>query len=140
MFSHNYYISKHSKDIFSLQKTAIKAMFQLKKFESCKETFIKHQILTVPCIYIFEVSKFVKKNYEKFQHNTDIHTYNTRRKNDPRPPKNHKDIRYTLINIYNNLPSHIKDMKNFNLFKKAVKKLLLKHQFYTVSDYHQTKF
>ena len=130
--------SKYAKDIFSLQKNAIKTMFNLKRFESCKETYLAQKILTVPCLYILESVKFVKNNIGNFQSNADIHTHNTRRKNDPRPSKNPKDLRSALINLYNKLPSSIKDIEKPHLFKNAVKKLLYTHQFYSISEYYQT--
>lgn len=50
--------------VFKEQKKCIRAICRLKVMDSCKPFFIKHKILTLPCMYILEVVMFVrKKNY-----------------------------------------------------------------------------
>ena len=132
--------SRHAKRIFSLQKAALKAMFRLKINESCAPTFRSEGILTLPCIYILEAASFVKNNPTKFTLNSDIHTHNTRLKNNYRPPKKTKGLEYPLASIYNNLPQNIKGIECPKTFKRALKKLLLQHQFYKISDFFQFKF
>ena len=47
-----------------------------------------------------------------------------------------KGPHYAGIKIYNNLPTHIKQLSsNFNQFKKALKDFLQLHSFYTLAEY-----
>lgn len=52
---------------FKGQKRCIRSMFKLQSIDSCKEYFIKHNILTFPCLYIFEIILFVKNNCKLFK-------------------------------------------------------------------------
>jgi hypothetical protein len=131
--------SKFSKRIFSLQKDALKAMFHIHRHQSCRDVFKKHSILPLPSIYILEAANFIWSNIEKFQKNAEIHSHNTRKKHRLHPPKNIRCFEYPLIAIFNKLPDYIKELKTRNAFNRATKNLLLKHQFYSISDYHQAK-
>lgn len=67
--------------IFKAQKRCIRAMFNLKTTDSCKQLFKKHKILTLPSLYIYEVAIFVKNNEHLFVHAHDIHDRNLRNRN-----------------------------------------------------------
>src|SRR5436190_8846848 len=52
--------------IFQIQKRAVRIIHSKPFREHCKPLFIASQILTLPCIYILEVSKYFIKNKTKF--------------------------------------------------------------------------
>lgn len=125
--------------VFVIQKRAIRFIFGLQYRQSCKETFIKRKIFTFPCLYIFEILKFVKKNISDFNLQNEYHQYNTR---------HGENLQYTLHRLelyksnpyymgavlYNKLDSNIKNM-TLKGFTAAVKNYLLRNAFYSVEEY-----
>lgn len=97
------------KDLFILQKAALRAIFKLKRRTSCVPYFKEHGILTLPSIYIYEASVFVKQNLHLFRRTGDIHSYNTRQINTV-PTFTDKayimrSANFALIKIFNKLPA-----------------------------------
>ena len=67
--------------VFKVQKRAIRTMMQVSKATSCKQLFKDLSILPLPCIYLFETIVYMKANLNTFSTNSDIHSYDTRHKN-----------------------------------------------------------
>lgn len=63
---------------FKAQKRCLRSMFKLKSTDSCVPYFKQYKILTLPCIYIFEVAMFVKQNPSRFQRLADVCPRNRR--------------------------------------------------------------
>lgn len=51
---------------FQVKKYSLRTMFKLHRRGSCRDNFHGHRILTVPCIYIYDTSRFVKKYISLF--------------------------------------------------------------------------
>lgn len=49
--------------LFRVQKKIIRAMCNKSSMDTCKPLFLSLKILTLPCLYIFEIGNFVKKKY-----------------------------------------------------------------------------
>ena len=49
-------------DLFVMQKKCLRIIYHMKGRDSCREVFTEHSFLTITCIYIYEISKFVRKN------------------------------------------------------------------------------
>ena len=69
---------------------------------------------------------------EMFKTNSDNHEYNTRHASDLQYPKNqlafgNKSICYQGVEIWNNIPNHIRNSQNLNCFKNAYKDCLISH-------------
>ena len=132
--------SSDSKDIFILQKKAIRIITGVKPRESCKNLFRKLQILPMPCEYILSLLLLVIKCHQ-FKINSDIHSVNTRNKKNIHIPTSNltcfqKGAYYMGAKMYNKLPLYIKSLsKDEKEFKKELKKYLLAHNFYSVDDY-----
>ena len=136
--------SPNSKFIFRLQKRAIRIMMQVPRITSCREYFKRLQILPLPCIYIYEILLFIKSNISNFTTNSDIHSYNTRNRNElSLQPINSTLCRNNFINtglrIYNHLPKHLKEISALCKFKTAIFRFLTEFCFYSIDEYFELK-
>ena len=74
------------------------------------------------------------------EQNSDTHDYNTQQISDLQSTFCRTDIFKQSLNnmqikIYNNLPSHLKILKNTQLFKKKLELFLMQWTFYCVVEY-----
>ncbi|KAF9790104.1 hypothetical protein SFRURICE_002469, partial [Spodoptera frugiperda] len=58
--------------VFKLQKRCIRAIYGIKKTDSCVPYFKKSKILTLPALYILETAIFVKNNLNLFKKMADV--------------------------------------------------------------------
>lgn len=129
--------------VFLIQKRTIRAMLGAKKMESCKPLFKKLNILPLPCMYIYDVLLYVKSNIENIdllQRNQSIHLHKTRQRENLHITATSTSlckngVFHSGINLYNKLPSKIKEINQLNPFKCAVKAFLLEHCFYSINSY-----
>lgn len=126
-------------DIFKLQKKAIRAILKLSDKESCRPYFKELKILPLPSLYIYETLKFVKQHIEEFDVRSNIHSHNTRIKDDLQSLKNtltisQSDVYYRGPIFYNKLPLATR-LLNFKNFKVTVKKILVKASFYDINEF-----
>lgn len=134
--------------LFIMQKRIIRIMLGLPWRSSCKPAFKKLQILPLPCIYIYELLLFTKKNLSDnntpFISNIEIHFHNTRQKSD----LHHERLNTKIcqkgpmnmgVKLYNKLPASIKKIVNMSSFKTEIKAYLLDHCFYSIEDYIQSR-
>jgi len=84
---------------------------------------------------------FIIKNKNQFTLNSEIHNIHTRQHTNLHQPTSNltgyqKEIYFSGVRVYNNLPSHIKqlsyDPKNFEL---QLKTFLYLHSFYSLEEY-----
>lgn len=135
--------SPESITIFRIQKRTIRTMLGAKRLESCKPLFKALNIMPLPCIYIFCVLIFVKKNMnsiDSFQRNHQFHNYNTRQHNNLHVAASRTNlcksgVFHSGIALFNALPLHIKRIAIFNNFKNTLRTFLLSNLFYSVNDY-----
>lgn len=134
--------SPETQRLFLLQKRALRYMFGLSSHETCKPYFTKYDILTIPSIFIYNLLIYVKKNINQFKRLTDTHDYDTRGDNILEiPAHKHKKYenspRYLAIKAYNKLPNNIKIL-SMPLYKKKIKKILVKKAYYKIAEYFDT--
>lgn len=123
--------------IFKAQKKCIRAITNIKQTDSCRQLFLKLNILTLPCIYILETVLFVKKNMHYFKKlNSKRHKFNIGLPYNKTALLN-KSIFCMAPRIYNNLPNSILEISDVNIFKQKIKKLLIKKVYYSVNEYLQ---
>lgn len=127
--------------VFVSQKRITRLIFNLKYRESCRQTFILNNILTVPCIYIYIYKAALYNHDVEINRVNNYHEYNTRhgstlleinkcnKKFTKKSPLN------THIAIYNKLPLRIKKLTGKNCFKIKLKDYLIKNCFYSLSEY-----
>lgn len=124
---------------FKAQKKCLRSMFNLKRTVSCKPYFIKWNILSLPCLYIYNVILFVRSNIDKFKnHLSKRHNYKLC------IPTNRTAILNNSVfcmapRLYNNLHRSIIEIEDDNLFKKTVKLFLLQKCYYSVVEYLNDK-
>ena len=121
-------------------RRAIRAIYGLSQRTSCAPYFKDLNVLTLPCIFIYECSKFVKTNPDRFTLNSDTHKYPTRNANNIHIIPHRLAIcdnspSYIVPRIYNALPDSIKDIKSIPSFKKPLFNYLVKHAFYDVKQF-----
>lgn len=131
--------------LFTLQKKLIRIIANIDQTDSCKPYFQKYQILPLPCIYILEIFKFVRKYPNFYTKRKDLTaTYQLRHKNKLNLPDSrmslHANSPYVMsIKIYNKLPEKIKEEADNKKFIKIVKELLMKKAYYTVKEFLSDK-
>jgi len=69
------------RNVFIIQKRAIRIMLRLGKRSSSREGLKKLDIFTVPCFYIYAFMLFAVKNLNIYQTNSSVHGMNTRQQN-----------------------------------------------------------
>ena len=72
--------------------------------------------------------------------NIEIHGHNTRKKYDLHTQHcstvlYQKSVTNTGIKLFNKLPIQIKQLDDYKVFKRVVKKLLLHNSFYTIEEF-----
>jgi len=133
--------SHHSNIIFRLQKEIIRIIVGIRGRDSCREHFKNLKILPLQSQYIYSLLLFVIDNGDYFKVNSEIHNVNTRNKSNLHLPISNlsvyqKGTHYTGIRVFNSLPSQINELyHNRSHFKRALKKFLYFHLFYTLNEY-----
>lgn len=133
------YENKWTLFLFRLQKRAIRAIFSLKRRQTCKPFFQTANILTFPSLYIYKTLSFLKQNIDKFN-NSHNHAYNLRTSYNLPVPVHcttffQKNLRYNAVNIFNHLPMHLKAESDHLKFKRKLKSFLLNKCYYSVRDF-----
>lgn len=124
---------------FRAQKRCIRAMFNLKQYDSCRPYFRKYNILTLPSLYMLEIALFVKNNRNIFMRQSDRVVRN-RRDDDIVTRARYKTalLKKSVICmaplIYNKIPKEIRK-NNINMFKKQFKTYLLEKCYYSVNEF-----
>jgi len=100
--------------------------------DSCREFFRTLQILPLASKYILPVALFMIHNTDLFKINLELHKYNTRDNSYFFQPMTNlkmcqRDLCYSGMNVYNNLPLEIRRLPdNVELVKEVLRKFLLK--------------
>jgi len=127
------------KRIFTWQKKALRGLLRLPRSSHCKDHFIRLGLLTVPCLYILEVSVYIKSNSNTLLHNNQ-HNYNTRFKNNFAVYHSlslfEKTPKYAGLKIFKALPSYITEIHSINRFKLALKNFLIEKCFYNLGEFY----
>jgi hypothetical protein len=126
---------------FKAQKRCVRAMCNLKITDSCSSYFKSLGILTLPCLYILEISVFVKCNPALFIKTTDTRRLPTRpqyqytvRNTECKTALMRKSILGMAPRIYNKIPISIRTL-DIVLFKKNLTKLLIRKCYYSTQDF-----
>ena len=127
--------------ILVLQKRALRAMLHLKDDESVKIHFSNLKIMTVFSLYILETIMHIKTNQDKFVAFRNIHSHNTRGKNNMVLPHHKLEMfkqktSYAGITFLNYIPKEIIEINDLNKFRKSLKNYLTEHTIYSFDDFY----
>ncbi|XP_037964839.2 uncharacterized protein LOC119691450 [Plutella xylostella] len=126
---------------FRSQKRALRIMAGVPWDTPAKQLFIKLKILTLPCLYILEIAKYVRRNLSLFPTNKDVRPNTCPRREDKlycpgcRLTKSNKLIHIIGPKIYNVIPDVIKNETNEATFTKKLKNMLLNSACYTINEF-----
>lgn len=134
--------SPFSDDVFVAQKRCIRSLAGISPIQSCKQFFVKFNILTVPSLFIFELCLYVFSNSNKFKRNCDIHHINTRNSENLHTNLTKSKVAFRSPHnmgplLFNKLPNDIKIIKTISQFKLKLKQFLVQKCFYRVDEYLQ---
>lgn len=132
--------NSYAKGIFRIQKRAIRILCNLGARDSCRQSFRDLQIMPLMTLFIFNSVIFAKRYFDNFKLNNQVHSYSTRRQNNihvsyRRTTQAGKSVYHTTVDLFNNLPSSLKNIKNFDKFKAEAKKYFKMQSFYTIEEY-----
>lgn len=125
---------------FKAQKKCIRAICGIQSTDSCKPYFQKLQLLTLPCLYIYEVANYVKANIHLYNHPKSIRYKNTICLTRHKKAVFTKNFLGMAPKIYNKLPKQIIDITNKDLFKKCLNEFLAAKCYYTINDYLNERY
>lgn len=127
--------STDRESVFKSQKKCLRSVCGIKPIESCKPHFIKLKILTLACLYVYEVSIYVKCNMNQF---SKFNSVRQRGKICFKPSRTaflSKSIFGMAPKIFNKLPTEIIKLEDFREFKNALLRFLLSKAYYSVQEY-----
>lgn len=130
--------------IFRLQKKAIRVINKLNYRESCRNAFRELGLLTLPCLYILEVVVYCKTKCDLLQ-GRDVHQYQTRGRDHFRVQQHRLAVTHNLphivgVGLINKLPNEVKLLNNETIFKNRLKRHLVTHSFYTISEFLESNW
>uniref|UniRef100_A0A1Y1LXB7 Reverse transcriptase domain-containing protein n=2 Tax=Photinus pyralis TaxID=7054 RepID=A0A1Y1LXB7_PHOPY len=99
-------------DVFALQRRAVRIIDSVPYRDECRKSFRSLKILTLPSMYVLECILFAKTNYAKYKIQSELHSYNTRNKNNIRVDycrlsKTQNNHDYLSQKIFNLLPENV---------------------------------
>jgi hypothetical protein len=130
---------------FVAQKKCFRTLCGVDRLDPCKPLFIKHKLLSFPCLYIYEICIFVKLNVELFTFIADKETTRSHRRCRLALPTTSKLVlrnksAYCMcIKIFNKIPAEIKKLP-INKFKTTLYKILVDNCFYSINEFLLYKF
>lgn len=133
-------------NVFILQKRAIRIMTNSGSRGSCRYLFEKLERMTFYSQFIYSLILFTINNNHLFNSINEIHKYKTRSLNNLYLPsvnltKYSKGAYVVGISAFNHLPQALKGLTSDVLnFKRALKRFLLHHSFYSMKKYYQHKW
>lgn len=126
-------------DVFILQKKCLRILSNIDFRTSCRPFFQKNRMLTVPCIYILDVVKFVRNNIAEFKFVSSSRRNNQLVLPTPRLELFRNSPYYRAISIYNKIPLNIKNEINNKTLSVKLKKYLIEKCYYSMHEFFNDK-
>jgi hypothetical protein len=132
------------KSLFVAQKRVIRVMLRLRPRGSCRDSFKRLDIFTVPSLYIYSILMFLVRNRDIYQTNNNIPHIYTRQVDklhvsSARLSSIERGVLYSSVMVYNNLPQNIRmTSDNVKIFKCTLKNFLILNAFYSIEEYIST--
>jgi hypothetical protein len=126
---------------FLLQKEIVQLMVGVSSRCSFRKIFRNLDILTLPCLYIYSLMRFVLNHFDSCQVNLSVHGINTRSKNLLHMPNANlssfqREVFYSGM-IFNSLPLEVVECKsNLSCFKTVLWRFLVHGSFYSLEEFY----
>ena len=135
--------ASHADRIFVAQKRVIRCMSRAKWRDSCPDLFKRLEVMTFPCIYIYALLLYVRNNIEGWTRRTDIHTHDTRYKNNLNLPFSRLSIsqqspQYIGLKVYNRALTSYRCFNGSDslvTYRSKIKSALISKCFYSVEQF-----
>lgn len=133
----------YATNVLIWQKKLLRIMFNIKNpNESCRPVFTSNKILTVICLFIYQVSIFIKQHLSKYVRNNQLHQHNTRSSYLLHQPfsrletSQHCHI-YQGIKIYNYLLRILPTLRDcpLRVFKRLLSEFLRRKPYYSLTEF-----
>ncbi|XP_048480984.1 uncharacterized protein LOC125489344 [Plutella xylostella] len=125
--------------VFVMQKRAVRAIARVRCDESARDHFIALNLLTVPSLYILQVALFVRKNLQLYKQSQRARRAGQLLAVQHRLARCAQSVHVCGPEVYNALPTEIKDAPSLPAFKQCLKRWLVQHAFYTVGEFISRK-
>lgn len=136
--------SSQSKQIFILQKRAIRLICGVPSRTHCRPLFIRLGILSLPSMYVLSTLLYIKQNLGHIIRVSDIHSYETRHRhnlvtNRCNFTSTQQSFQYVGSRLFNALPIEIRKLPCKN-FKRSIKSKLTNVCLYSVEEFFDISF
>jgi hypothetical protein len=126
--------------ILGIQKRVMRLNAGVYPRTLCRQLFKELNILTIVSLYILEVISYMRRHHQFVELNSNVHTYNIRRKRDINIQSYKTELyKRSVVNmgskLYNKIPDYIKETESYKTFRKKLKSFLLRHAFYSVEEF-----
>jgi hypothetical protein len=133
--------SCHVHEVLLIQKKAVRIITKSNRLAHCKPLFIDTGILTVVNVYILHCLVNIKKNENSLKLRKDVHSYNTRNKDQVNLPQVRLQSTYRSyfvsgIKFYNNLHSQTRSLP-LGVFKRRLSLWLSHNPFYSINEFFE---
>lgn len=134
--------SCHADRVLIAQKQCIRAICNVDSMTSCRPLFRELKLLTVPCMYIFEICIFVKTSFHLFKQKKDKCNFNRRFPEKLILPAKttalySRNAYCMAIKIYNSLCDEFKGLP-LNSFKTKLRDWLTHNSFYFKDEFFKS--
>lgn len=120
---------------FKAQKKCIRSLCGLRKTDSCKSHFKNLKILTLPCLYIYEICVFVRTNMDLFMNYNSVRLRHKLCFMKTKTALLKKSVLGMAPKIYNKLPRAMHDIDNLYEFKKKLNIFLAEKAYYSIREF-----
>lgn len=132
--------ASHVCDLFVIQKRALRTILNLGYRQSCRGFFRSNNILTISGLYIYRLLIFFSKQNHYFESFKNLN--NTRRMFPFYVPVHkttlrEKSVECMAVNLFNILPSQIRNLSCHIKFRKALYVLILSCEPYNIDEFKQ---
>ena len=125
--------------VFSIQRRAVRILCGLGYRDDCRGFFAGLGIMTVPSLFIFECLKYIKSDSATRLTHGDVHSYNTRNRDDikisfKRLTKSRNGVNHYAAQFYNVIHRSVRVLPSRS-FLSIMKKYLLKKAYYSLEEF-----
>ena len=125
--------------VFIMQKRTVRVLANISPLSSVRESFKELKILTLPCVYILEVCKYMWHNLHGFEGSAASRRPFTLKSIPCRLSKTSRALPVVGVKIYNKLDNAIKDSISYEGFIGKVKAFLMERAYYNLDDFLNDK-